>query len=170
MSTLPSDNMSVNFVDSSGQEFNDFVGPTPANQNGAPNSTTTKNQNSFFDDFANTTNSSNSNSENTKQTMSKDSIMALFNQRPAVANVTAPVNASNPMFQTQPQGSAFIGGMQIPANFGLGGNLQQQQPQQQQPPLLQGQHFASAQPQPAAAFAALNNPFLGMDSTTNNVS
>ena len=86
---------------------------------------------------------------------------------------TAPVNASNSMFQTtQPQGSGFMGGMQIPANFGLGGhNLQQQQPQQQQQPsLLQGQHFASAQPQPAAAFAALNNPFLGMDSTTNNVS
>ena len=84
-------NISVNFVDSSGQEFNDFVGPTPANQNGAPNSsTTTKNQNSFFDDFATNTNSStnSNNSENTtKQTMSKDSIMALFNQRPA--NVTA---------------------------------------------------------------------------------
>ena len=63
-------------------------------------------------------------------------------------------------------GGGVVGGMQIPASFGLGVGLQQQQ----QPP--QAQHFA--QPNAAStAFATLNNPFLGMvqtDPTTNNVS
>merc|ERR1712141_936023 len=155
------------------------------NQNGTGNGSTTTtttssdNQNSFFADFAemststsvNSTNSnSNENQPQKQQTMSKDSIMALFNQRPTAAP------ASNPMFATtQPQG--FVhgggtggvsgGGMQIPASFGLGVGLQQQQ----QPP--QAQHFAQPQPNAASmAFATLNNPFLGMVQTyptTNNI-
>merc|ERR1711953_364751 len=172
-----------------GQEFNDFVGPSTTNQNGTGNGSTTtatssNNQNSFFADFAEmststSVNSTNSNSSNEnqpqkQQTMSKDSIMALFNQRPAAAP------ASNPMFATTSQPQGFVqhgqggggvvggGGMQIPASFGLGVGLQQQQ-QQQQP--LQAQHFA--QPNAAStAFATLNNPFLGMvqtDPTTNNI-
>merc|ERR1719150_3327739 len=92
----------------------------------------------FFADFAEmststSVNSTNSNSSNEnqpqkQQTMSKDSIMALFNQRPTAAP------ASNPMFATtsQPQGfvqhgqggGGVVGGMQIPASFGLGVGLQ----------------------------------------------
>merc|ERR1712150_233544 len=174
-----------------GQEFNDFVGPSTTNQNGTGSTTTTttssNNQNSFFADFAemststsvNSTNSnSNENQPQKQQTMSKDSIMALFNQK----HTAAP--ASNPMFATtQPQGFVHggqggggvgSGGMQIPASFGLGVGLQQLHQQPQQP--LQAQHFAQPQPNNAAsttAFATLNNPFLGMvvqtDPTTNNI-
>ena len=111
--------------------------------------------------------------------MSKDSIMALFNQKPSTGAAPPPISGggvpgtpTNSIFgapQQPPQG--FVGGMQIPANFGLGSasssvggmsNFQQLQQTQQQP--LQGQHFAPQPPQPSAAatFAALNNPFLGM--------
>ena len=96
--------MWIFFLDSTstggGQEFNDFVGSSTTNQNGTGNGSTTTttssdNQNSFFADFAEmststSVNSTNSNSSNEnqpqkQQTMSKDSIMALFNQRPAAA-------------------------------------------------------------------------------------
>jgi hypothetical protein len=74
-----------------------------------------------------------------KQAMTKDSIMALFNQ--------GPTTGSGGAFQQQPpliQGG-FIphGGMQMPAGFGLGGPPQQQ-------------------PAPVSNMAAFNNPFLAM--------
>jgi len=178
---------------SGGNEFNDFVGPsTITNQNGTPSTTSnnantnaTSNQNSFFEDFSSisTNNSNGENQAPQKQTMSKDSIMALFNQKPSTGAAPPPISGggvppgtpTNTMFgapQQPPQG--FMGGMQIPANFGLGSasssvggmsNFQQLQQTQQQP--LQGQHFAPRPPQQpqqsaAATFAAFNNPFLGM--------
>lgn len=177
--------------DSGGQEFNDFVvSSTITNQNGTNSSSntstsTTTNQNNFFEDFgsisSSTTNSNHSNNDQNSQkpqTMSKDSIMALFNQKPAVGAHPPPVGPANSMFGvTQPQPGSFnMGGMQIPANFGLGqsqstnlANFQQQQP-------LQGQQHFGARPPPqpsaAATFAALNNPFLGMvqpDPGTQNI-
>ena len=194
------------FTDSSGgNEFNDFVGPsTITNQNGTPstnsstnaNTNATSNQNSFFEDFSSisTNNSNGENQAPQKQTMSKDSIMALFNQKPSTGAAPPPISGggvppgtpTNSIFgapQQPPQG--FMGGMQIPANFGLGStsssvggmsNFQQLQQTQQQP--LQGQHFAPRPPQQpqqsaAATFAAFNNPFLGMvqpDSGGQNVS
>jgi len=162
-------------------EFDEFVGAQK------PNTTTPKaetktngNQNgshqNLFDDFniVNTGNESQDASQENaqKQTMSKDSIMALFNQKPAASAVVHPVNQ-----QQQFPGNFLTGsnmstmpGMQIPANFGglqgngiganLGGNmgilggLNQSQPFQQ---TVGG-----------PGIGMMNNPFLAMSQPTRS--
>ena len=120
--------------------------------------------NHFFDDFSDLGNASQSSTAapEEKKTMSKDSIMALFNQKPS-----NPVpNPVNPLLQQQQQGFMpnNMGGMQIPANFGLGAQHPQNiQPQQ---PLVGGNGFGGG------GNNLLNNPFLAMsqpNSDPNNV-
>jgi len=170
-------------------EFDEFVGAQKSNTttpkaetktNGNQNGTSNQ---SLFDDF-NIVNSGNESQdagkENAqKQTMSKDSIMALFNQKPAASAVVHPANP-----QQQFPGNFMTGnnvstmpGMQIPANFGglqgngtsgnLGGNMglfggmNQPQPFQQ---TVGG---------PGIGPGMMNNPFLSMSqparSDQNNV-
>ena len=115
--------------------------------------------NHFFDDFSDLGNASQSSTAapEEKKTMSKDSIMALFNQKPS-----NPVpNPVNPLLQQQQQGFMpnNMGGMQIPANFGLGAQHPQNiQPQQ---PLVGGNGFGGGG-------NLLNNPFLAMSQPTSD--
>ena len=89
--------------------------------------------------------------------MSKDSIMALFNQKPS--NPTVPNNPVNPLLQQQGFMPNNMGGMQIPANFGLGAQHPQNiQPQQ---PLVGGNGFGGGG-------NLLNNPFLAMSQPTSD--
>jgi len=170
-------------------EFDEFVGAkntstttpkaetkTNGNQNG------TGNHQNVFGDF-NIVNTGNEGSQDVsgqensqKQTMSKDSIMALFNQKPAASAVVHPANP-----QQQFPGNFMTGnnistmpGMQIPPNFGglqgngIGGNV--------------GSFGGLNQPQPAfqqtvggpgMTGGMMNNPFLSMSqparSDQNNV-
>ena len=148
-------------------EFDDFVkAATPSQStvtstNGTPAMTTKDNSsNHFFDDFSDLGNASQSSTAapEEKKTMSKDSIMALFNQKPS-----NPVpNPVNPLLQQQQQGFMpnNMGGMQIPANFGLGAQHPQNiQPQQ---PLVGGNGFGGG------GNNLLNNPFLAMSQPTSD--
>jgi len=121
-------------------EFDEFVGAQKSNSSPQIETKTNGNQNGtshqhFFDDFNIVNTSGNGGSqvqdqENAqKQTMSKDSIMALFNQKPVATGLPQ----INPISQQQFPNQGFMtnntsmpgaGGMQIPANFGggLGGN------------------------------------------------
>ena len=144
-------------------EFDDFVTasqPPPASnsntnsQNGTPKDNNGSNH--FFDDFS----SAQPQIAEEKKTMSKDSIMALFNQKPS--NPVAPP-AVNPLQQFgMPNLPNNMGGMQIPANFGMNApqNIQPQQP------LVGGPGFGGGN-------NMMNNPFLAMSQPTsdpNNVS
>jgi len=149
-------------------EFDDFVkaatpsqSTTVTSTNGTPAMTTKDNSsNHFFDDFSDLGNASQSSTAapEEKKTMSKDSIMALFNQKPS-----NPVpNPVNPLLQQQQQGFMpnNMGGMQIPANFGLGAQHPQNiQPQQ---PLVGGNGFGGG------VNNLLNNPFLAMSQPTSD--
>ena len=89
--------------------------------------------------------------------MSKDSIMALFNQKPS--NPTVPNNPVNPLLQQQGFMPNNMGGRQIPANLGLGAQHPQNiQPQQ---PLVGGNGFGGGG-------NLLNNPFLAMSQPTSD--
>jgi len=149
-------------------EFDDFVkAATPSQStttststNGTPATTTKDNSsNHFFDDFSDLGNASTPSAAvpEEKKTMSKDSIMALFNQKPS--NPTVPNNPVNPLLQQQGFMPNNMGGMQIPANFGLGAQHPQNiQPQQ---PLVGGNGFGGGG-------NLLNNPFLAMSQPTSD--
>ena len=95
-------------------------------QNGTPAAVTTSNtpsSSSFFDDF---TSQGPDNSSTTKQTMSKDSIMALFNQKPPMMQQAPPTNPQNPNLFMNPNPNNPLGfpqqaPQQNPLNFGTMG-------------------------------------------------
>ena len=90
---------------------------TNGNQNG------TESHQNLFDDF-NIVNTGNETQETgqenaQKQTMSKDSIMALFNQKPAASAVVHPTNPQQfPGNFMTGNNMSTMPGMQIPASFG----------------------------------------------------
>jgi len=184
-------------------EFDDFVGAQKPNStittpkpddgsktNGNQNGGNGNSHTNFFDDFdiVQTGNGSADNGQTDtaaqKQTMSKDSIMALFNQKPAPSAQSAVPTGQLPVNQKQFEFPANLNmgntsvpaGMQLPPNFGggiganLGGNAG----------LLAG--FGGSQPpkpqfqQPVGGPGVggmMNNPFLAMGqpsrSDQNNV-
>ena len=132
--------------DNNATEFDDFVGAppklaavsNPPSQNGTPKNSSSTNCN-FFGDF--TTLDNNVTAQSKQQAMSKDSIMALFNQKPV---------QPNPLLvqQQQQQFGGLLGN--------LGPQQQQPQafPQQPQFPINMGNNLAAS--------STLNNPFLAM--------
>jgi len=171
-------------------EFDEFVGAQKTNTTTTPKAETKTNGNqngteshqNLFDDF-NIVNTGNETQETgqenaQKQTMSKDSIMALFNQKPAASAVVHPTNPQQfPGNFMTGNNMSTMPGMQIPASFGglqgngigtnLSGNmgilggLNQPQPFQQ---TVGG---------PGIGTGMMNNPFLSMSqparSDQNNV-
>lgn len=142
-------------------EFDDFIGassqkPATNNSNSSQNGTPQPSSNqALFEDFTVATEEKNS-------TMSKDSIMALFNQKPApqVAPLQQPQFMGLGNLHIPQAASTGAVPMQIPANFGVPGNFTSSQ--QQQLPMGGG-------------FANNMNPFLAMSATQstsdqNNVS
>jgi len=162
-------------------EFDDFVGAkntdttpkTDAKTNGNQNGGNGSNTNFFGDfDIINTGNGSHNGQENAqKQTMSKDSIMALFNQKPAMSAVPntgqLPVNTQQFPGNLNMENTSIPAGMQLPPNFGggiganFGGNSQLLanlgQPQPFQQPVGGPGHGGM-----------MNNPFLAMTQPTRS--
>jgi len=160
-------------------EFDEFVGAQTANTTTPKAETNTNgNQNGtgshkIFGDFniVNTGNETqDAGQENAqKQTMSKDSIMALFNQKPAAAAsaVVHPVKTPQQQFPGHfltGNNTSTMPGMQIPANFGgpqgngIGGNMG----------ILGGLNQPQPFQQTVGGPGMMNNPFLSMSQPTRS--